>query len=276
MRQEAAMLAFATEFPISADVRAQAFIAAVRRWLLGSPHTALSGADLAPLEHEAEWRFSSRGETVELLRCDAGGVSSVAMRYTRDERGAQWQTSLVFDESAGPPWVAVRVDVAVANPQVRVPPVKKPVVVRTLLQDLGGGVDGLLPVERTPHTVAPVDVGLVADLMQGRGERHLPMVYVSRRYDGDLLIDADRLAYDLGGMAHVIVEPDRPFSHRLAIEADRTNAYGGALGVYWPDGGGRRMLFLGNQYQSAGEVVRAVIDEVRDGLVARRPMPRCT
>jgi hypothetical protein len=41
----------------------------------------------------------------------------------------------------------------------------------------------------------------------------------------------DKLAYDLGGVAHVIVEPDRSFSFRLKDCCNANNPYGGALGV---------------------------------------------
>jgi hypothetical protein len=54
------------------------------------------------------------------------------------------------------------------------------------------------------------------------------------------------------------------------------NVYGGTIGVYWPDGGGRRSFFLGREFESAAEIERAVAEEVRSALVNRRPLARVT
>jgi len=77
-------------------------------------------------------------------------------------------------------------------------------------------------------------------------------------------------------MAHVVVEPNRPFSVRLKIDVASQNVYGGTVGVYWPEGTGRRSFFLGQEFESSAELERAVVDEVRSALVNRRPLERCT
>jgi hypothetical protein len=60
------------------------------------------------------------------------------------------------------------------------------------------------------------------------------------------------------------------------IEVDSENVYGGTVGVYWPDGAGRRSFFLGSESESASEVQLAITDEVRSALTNRRPLERCT
>ncbi len=104
----------------------------------------------------------------------------------------------------------------------------------------------------------------------------MPVVYVSARFQGGHVVDAVSLADQLSGMAHVLVEPNRPFSQRLMQEVDGQNVYGGTLGIYWPDGGGRRSFFLGPEFESPGELERAVVDEVRSALANRRPLARVT
>jgi hypothetical protein len=77
-------------------------------------------------------------------------------------------------------------------------------------------------------------------------------------------------------MAHVLVEPNRPFSLRLMQEVKGENVYGGAVGIYWPDGAGRRAFFIGKQFESPTELQDAVLDEIRLALVNRRPLARVT
>lgn len=77
-------------------------------------------------------------------------------------------------------------------------------------------------------------------------------------------------------MAHVVVEPNRPFSVRLQLEVESENVYGGTIGLYWPEGGGRRSFFLGGEYASPGHLANAIKDEIRAALLNRRPLARCT
>jgi hypothetical protein len=75
-------------------------------------------------------------------------------------------------------------------------------------------------------------------------------------------------------MAHVVVEPNRPFSLRLKIEVDSENVYGGTVGIYWPEGGGRRSFFIGREYESGDDIAGAIFDEVRMALTNRRSLDR--
>jgi hypothetical protein len=77
-------------------------------------------------------------------------------------------------------------------------------------------------------------------------------------------------------MAHVVVEPNRAFSLRLKTEVGSENVYGGTVGVYWPEGAGRRSFFIGREFESPDEIRRAISEEIRMALTNRRPLDRCT
>jgi hypothetical protein len=104
----------------------------------------------------------------------------------------------------------------------------------------------------------------------------MPVVYVSAPFAGEQSLNVDSLASKLSGMAHVVVEADRPFSRRLRIEVNGQNVYGGTVGVYWPDGGGRRSFFLGQDLDTPAEIEEAVFQEVQSALANRRSLVRCT
>lgn len=141
---------------------------------------------------------------------------------------------------------------------------------------LGGGEDGEIKVQAIPLRLTNSDIPLAARCMSGQAGCRLPLVYVSARFQGGYLVNVDSLAEALAGMAHVVVEPNRPFSVRLMSEVNSQNVYGGAIGVYWPDGGGRRSFFLQHESESPSEMERAVVEEVRSALVNRRPLARVT
>lgn len=83
-----------------------------------------------------------------------------------------------------------------------------------------------------------------------RLRENLPGFSVNRRIE--------KLACDLGGVAHVIVEPDRAFSFELREETDARNAYGGTLGLSSPGQGIVRRYYLGWQIQDGAELATAV------------------
>lgn len=270
------MLSFATEFPVNHSHTAPDFLRALQVWLLGSPHTQLIQDDLAGLDSPREWSMEKGGERINLLRLRSSDQDAAAVRYTRRDNGLEWNTNIVFSRDNSDSWVAIRVSCESSHPSARLPAAKKPVLVRTLLNELGGALDGTLRLDTTPHRFGNVDIATAARLILGQAGCRLPIVYVSAGFGGNYIIDPDRLASDLAGMAHVVVEPNRPFSLRLKIDVASENVYGGTVGIYWPDGGGRRSFFVGREFESPEDIARAVFDEVRTALTNRRALDRCT
>jgi hypothetical protein len=270
------MLSFATEFPVDGNHTAIEFLAAVREWLLGSPHTSFDQSDLARFDNAEQWTERKSNELIEVAQCSSTGTESAAVRYTKVDRGLEWVSTLVFTRSSPSGWIGMRTSVLSQHPAARLPPAKKPVFVRTFLDRLGGGVDGDLRVQRTAIFLANSDIDTAARAISGRAGCRMPVVYVSARFQGGHVVNTDSLADQLSGMAHVLVEPSRPFSYRLMQEVGAQNVYGGTLAIYWPDGGGRRSFFLGPEFESSAALEHAVVDEVRTALTNRRPLARVT
>ncbi len=270
------MLAFVAEFPVKRERQSVEFFASISKWVLRSPHTAFSIGDIEQALLEAEWKIKKGNESLDLLRCSVGRFDSAAVRYVRIDNGLQWTTNAVFSAESNDAWVAIRVECESLHPAVRLPVAKKPVLLRILLDELGGGHDGPLLVSDSAVRLSPLDVALAAGLIRGNSSCRLPIVYVSANFHGTYILDPDRLARDFAGLAHVVVEPDRHFSLRLKLEVSSGNVYGGTIGIYWPDGGGRRAFFIGGEYDTPGEIVKALSVEINGALINRRPLYRCT
>lgn len=270
------MLSFATEFPVEATRTSIDFLAAVREWLLGSPHTVFQLSDLSDLETQDEFSARKSNETIEALKYEAAGTDMAAIRYTRLDRGLEWVSTIVFSRGLPSSWIGVRTSCESQHAAAKLPVARKPVFVKTFLTRLGGGVDGEMKVQAIPLRLANSDIPLAARCISGKAGCRLPLVYVSARFKGGHIVNVDSLAEALAGMAHVLVEPNRPFSTRLMNEVGAQNVYGGAIGIYWPEGGGRRSFFLHHESESSLEMEHAVVDEVRSALANRRPYSRVT
>jgi hypothetical protein len=233
-------------------------------------------AELTKLGTADQWSARKSNELVEVLQHNSADAECAAVRYTRVDRGLEWISSLVFARSSPVSWIGIRTSVESQHPAARLPVAKKPVFVRTFLDRLGGGDDGDLRVQSTAIALANSDIDTAARAIAGRAGCRMPVVYISARFQGGHVVNTASLADQLSGMAHVLVEPNRPFSFRLMQEVSGQNVYGGTVGIYWPDGGGRRSFFLGREFESSAELERAVVEEVRTALTNRRPLARVT
>jgi len=270
------MLTFATDFPLASSTTADSFLGAVRTWLLGSPHTVFTNQDTAGFGERQEWSAQKGEEKIEVVKVATGTSTSAAIQHTKQEGGLEWVSRVVFSNLERRPWIGIRTSCESQHPSARLPLGKKPFFVRTLLDNLGGGADGDISVSAEPYRLANSEVPLALRCILGSAGSRLPIVYVSANFGGGHSVRPNVLADALSGMAHVLVEPNRQFSTRLMMEAESENVYGGAVGIYWPDGGGRQSFFPGRQYPSAKELQTAIFEEVRTALINRRPLARTT
>lgn len=270
------MLSFATEFPIQTTRTSTDFLVAVREWLLGSPHTAFEVSDLSEMETRDEFSAKKSNELIEVLKYESTASDMAAVRYTKSAQGLEWVSTIVLSRGQPSSWIGIRTSCESQHPAARLPVAKKPVFVQTFLTRLGGGTDGEIRMQAIPLRLTNSDIPLAARCMSGQAGCRLPLVYVSARFQGGHIVNVDSLAEALAGMAHVLVEPNRAFSVRLMHEVRSQNVYGGAIGVYWPEGGGRRSFFLHQESESPQEMERAVVEEVRSALANRRPLARVT
>ncbi len=269
------MLLFATEFPIDHGQDPIVFLRIVREWILTAHETALTPEDLAEFTERHEMAVSAGDEMVRLLRVSVPDDEAVAVGYARQEGSLKWATTLVFSRQADDTWVSVRVSADALERGVPVPAAKKPVIVHTLLEELGGAMDGALAARTGPVRLSDLDMELAVRCVTGEAGCRLPVVYVSVDQTGNHVLHVDALALALAGSAHVLVEPDRMFSMQLKHMSGSHNVYGGTIGVHWPDGNGRRPFFVGGSFRTAADLGPAIIEEIRRAMVGRPPMPRC-
>lgn len=270
------MLSFSTEFPIRHSHDARAFIHTVRAWILGSPYTKFAPTDLEFMDSTDSWSVETSKDRVVILRSSQDNDDAVAVRYSTNDGDLDWITDIVFSKTPVDSWVSVRVSCESNRPIRAVPFARKPIIVRLLLEQLGGSDDGPLAVSKVPRRLKNDEIDLAAQLLSGHADCYLPIVYVSSAHDNEYIIDPKALASNLAGMAHVVVEPNRPFSWRLKIEVKSQSVYGGTIGIYWPEDGGRRSFFLGREYETPDEIKRAIFEEIRTATTNRRPLVRCT
>ncbi|RMF21763.1 MAG: hypothetical protein D6760_08785, partial [Deltaproteobacteria bacterium] len=194
------------------------------------------------------------------------GLQAIGFRHELpDAEGRVWRTEAVlrFAGPEQPSTLRLRGTSLAAVPGAKLEVPRKPYLVKDLLRAGFVADDGDLAVREEPHRLSGDDVELAARLITGSGTTWLPVLYVSAPDERPALDDQalKKLAFALGGIAHVVVEPDRRFSFRLRDACGGKNPYAGAVGLALPDTGIVRRYMLGPSFPTAGELVAHLIEE---------------
>ncbi|MBN90825.1 MAG: hypothetical protein CL954_03340 [Erythrobacteraceae bacterium] len=263
------MLSFAAQFPLKSGTPAD-IIRSIGLWLMNSPHRVLDKADIKALENGDKNKIEAGDQTVELIRLDDNEQSGIGAKHTSVDGKIIYSTTIVGRKRSGETWVSVRTDRASLDPLISLREARKPQIIKLMLGQLGGGLDGELWVQDAPHTLAEGDESMAIRLLNGDSENHLPVVYLSRTFREELSCDPNALARHLGGLAHVVVEPNRSFSRTIQPSTNSRNAYGGAIGIYLPTG--QRSLIIPVD-EDEWTLRKSASETVREALLTRLSLP---
>ncbi len=259
------MQTFFTEFPVDGKHSSADFFVAVKEWILSSPNTALTEQHLQKMTHNVEDLMQINTEQVESLCLRQTTEDMAAVRYTKTDIHVEWSTSVVFSKQGNLAWVSVKIEWTALTPARKTLLAKKPSLIKMLLKHLGYGSDGEIKLTDLPLELGLDQVAFAKRCHQGKARVRLPMVYVNTYKHW---VDSERLAHDLVGMAHVVLQANPTLTQQMHNHDDAP------VHLHWPDGDGHvsRSFFIGHGgYDSHEELERAVIKEIQSTLSTRRP-----
>jgi len=275
------MLVFSAEIPLrrSTSTSVDTLVFLLRSWLIGSPHYQFSEDTLGFPPEASIDRFSVGSESAELGRIQTERGEIVGLRHTRiEEDSLEWRTEVVGATTENDFRVAVRVHCERFLSAPGIPRVKKPYIVRQVVQALSLEDDSGLEIGERPLFLCNTEDDLVraTAMMRGTFGNALPVIYASATASGRPLIDPHRIAARVSGLAHVVVEHGRVFSHRLKDRARMLNVYGGGVGIYWPEGDAFPHRFHVKDFSSSASMEREVESAVIDAVTNKRVSGLCT
>lgn len=263
------LLVFATEFMASSGATAEQFLDICQKWLIGGPRYPWNVDDFNKLISVNEVMEVQRDAYEISYALVDGGSRIAALQHRYTENNYNWVTELVGGETNGSLLVSIRVHCTALITGLEIPWARKPYIIRLIIQQLGGGQDGSFTIGENPHFLKENEMEIAIACLSGRMGNRLPVVYVSSKIDGSLPLDVYTLSKWLSGMAHVVVEPSREFSYRLMPRVDCGTVYGGAIGLYWPDGTAFEKTFVGARGPES--TARYLESRVQDALCQSQP-----
>lgn len=269
------MAHFYTEFPLDKSIDISFTSEIICEWIMGMEHSSLNLNEVAS---DDEVHVLDHNESLQICRISSEANVSVAGRYERTEdNGRHWTTEIVVTAFGDKVLMSTRVLCESKNPEEHLPTPYRPHIVKMFMKRGLCGIDGGLKILETPHILNKNHIDLAINVIRGLSTNILPVVYVSAGFGADgFSVDANKIAKNLAGLAHVVVEPNRTFSNRLAISTERQNAYGGAVGVYWPDGAKKRIYRIGDRYRQREDLEKVICTDIIRSLANRRGNPICS
>lgn len=260
------MSSFGTEFPISSKISKAALAKLVGEWACGIKNSTLKNAETIIERDDSEISVTGDfGETLQFRHVEMlDGFVAGARHSISDDMGREWRTEIVLTNKTQSATLRVRGECIAATPDIETVRPQKPFLVKKALEAGWGAYDGLLTVQSLPHYLEDTDedLGLAMSCILGTSKVSLPVVYISRDHFNRTSINEERLAYDLGGAAHVIVEPSMDFSYRLSSISSHANPYNGNIGIYAYPNRLLRNYFLGGALPSKSALSRAIRNTV--------------
>jgi len=263
------MQPFATEFPIEKFNNSAAFVAEVVAWLRGTTYsTVLNSTNDGAVQNENAHLKAESGEELRLRELKGReGLQAIGFRHDLpDDRGRLWRTECVLkhaDELHEQNIIRFRTQCLAITPGAHLDIPRKPYLIKSLLNSGMGGLDDAFLVTDKPHYLDESEDGIEAarKAVVGQATRRLPVIYISSSDSGGWAFsrtEIEKLAYDVGGVAHVVVEPSRKFSIQLRDASAGRNVYGGTVGIFIPQRGLVRRHYLGWQIENAKALIDAV------------------
>ncbi|NGZ76723.1 hypothetical protein [Saccharibacillus alkalitolerans] len=227
------MIGFNTVLPLSNTVSEEQFLELCRTWQKNSPHTSLIIKDETLTDG---FKYQSDSESLEFVNVEGKNGTHCGVRHIKKDEDSEWRTDVIGYKTESNFKVAVvtsRATFNVAN-YTRLP--LKPFIVSLLLENLELEEDDGIKIEKKFKEITSDNLEYISCLLNGEQSNSFPVVYLSKNKSGEFLVDPNKLALKLSGLAHVFVETEESITFMLQKNTDGKVAYNGQIGIYWPGG----------------------------------------
>ena len=235
------MLLFSTILEIKDTMTTEDFIRLILDWNKGNPYpeNVIPGIEW---HGERNIKYGDEGLSLEIREYKKERI--IAVRYEKkSDDGVIWDTDYVMNFRQMKMSVCLdrsySEDILDVDANFSTPYFIKLLIKRGFLKD-----DQKLAVQYKPILITADNVELLSDVINGKSDYRLPVVYVSKTYHDEDPINVQFLAHRLKGVAHVMLQEGNALNPTIQKECDGKNEYYGAIGVYFATHGMNHKRFM--------------------------------
>ena len=262
------------EFPIKPTVTKAQFAAQVIAWVRGMNHSRLlEKNDRIDIFSDEVVVSGGDGESLVVKEVDVEGGFVSGVRYDcADLQSRIWRTEITLTAIGGGAALRSRSECIPLHVDAKVQAPKKPYFIKLALDDDWGGVDGEFEVQGRPIEIGDIDTAFNA--LSGYLNAKLPIIYFTREGEARYLLKdktIESLAYQLGGIAHVLIEKDFETSKRIAMRMGESGPIGGAAFILVPEIGIVRSIYGRERFGGEKVVSEQLLQGVSSFVTNRKP-----
>lgn len=224
------MQIYSAMIPVKESFSKKEFVRLVLEWNQGSPCDRMKGVNWDGESYSLCWRDESRMLALEELP----EKRIIAARFQKEDiYGMIWTTDLILNLEEKR--LSVRLDQETTERTSSFfYHFSPPYFIRMVIRKGYAGMDGRLPVTGEPVALGIGKKELAEAVLLGKEHFQLPVVYVTKKWDGTYPLHVKRLSERLQGTAHVLKETDPKLGELLRKSCDGENPHHGAIGIYYP------------------------------------------
>ncbi len=225
------MLVFTTKIPVSDEMTSENFIDLCSEWVYNSPHYHSLIIDYG--NDGTDYETQKENITCHITCYKDNSTDIIAFRLINIDNNKVWTLDLLFVSDGKKKYILVQNNLDSTAYSPKFPRNNKPHFIKWLMEKNYGLKERFFEIDDKPLLCNVENAKVYAEVINGKTNKTLPMVYVSRDSDGYRL-NCDKLAKRLSGMAYVVVEQDKETSYILKDLTESKNAHNGYIGVYCP------------------------------------------
>ena len=196
------MITYSAQFPVAENLDKKTFVNLVIDWNQGSKYDKFNQLEWDEETFSTEWVDGEKCLSIEELEHRA----IVASQFKKEDEHGLWKTDFILN--CDKKYITVRVALETTDFTTDFYPIYyPPFFVKKLIYRGYAGIDNDLPVKQEAYSLD--DYGSVLQsLSEGKAEYSMPIVFVSKKEDGNFPVKLSQLAFELQGVAHVLYEGD--------------------------------------------------------------------
>lgn len=221
-------------------------------WLYKSRNSKFNSSNLKFSAYEdIDITSNNHSEKVLANYVNHDQVESLYFEYQKDlNKPDQWITIVAVEKNNTNFKIGVKLKTISTNPRPNNKPVRKPLIISKLIDELGAAFDGEFLIDQINYLDnSDYWIETVSKFINGNFKGHLPCLYLSQPICFNER-QIQELQKELFGLAHIFIEPDessQKFSYALKNVTESKNAYNGSIGIYWKDGFSKKLFLRTNQ-----------------------------
>lgn len=194
------MITYSAQFPVAESLDKKTFVDLVIDWNQGSKYDKFEQLEWDGVTFSTEWIEGEKSLSIEELE----HKNIVAAQFKKEDEHGVWKTDFILN--CDKKYITIRVALETTDYTTDFyPTYYPPFFIKKLIYRGYAGMDIDIPVNQEAYSLDEYR-NVLQLLSEGKAGYSMPIVFVSKKEDGNFPVDLSKIAFELQGVAHVLYD----------------------------------------------------------------------